>query len=153
MCGHALLASLLLAAPALALGPVAPALALGPVELERLFPDPPPGWDVVREMPEAADAALRARGMRGSVARHYTRARGRVSEVCTVELWSFELEDHARLAGASLARPDWRILQSEAILILLHGVRTERGVGARRGLVEGCEELGEQTRARVAAAG
>ena len=104
---------------------------------------------MVREAPEAADAALRARGMRGSVARHYTRARGRVSEVCTVELWAFDREPQARAVGVSVARPSWKILQSGAILILLHGVRLEPGVGARRGLVEGCEVLGDRALARV----
>jgi hypothetical protein len=71
--------------------------------------------------------------------------------VCTVELWVFEDAAQAAAVAAPLAQPGWEILRAEAILFLLHGVRLERGVGTRRGLVDGCAELGERTRARAAA--
>ena len=51
--------------------------------------------------------AERALGLLASVARHYTRARGAVSEVCTVELWSFARPEQAERARAEVAQPNW----------------------------------------------
>jgi len=142
-------------APSAAGGPAAPggertAGSSGAPDLERLFAPAVDGWEIVREAPEVPDPELRSRGLRASLARHYTRARGPVSEVCTVELWAFEGAAEAVGAAASLARSGWEILRADAILVLLHGVRLERGAGTHRGLVGGCAELGERARARAA---
>src|SRR5688572_30783798 len=56
---------------------------------EPFPPAPSSAWEVLTEAPELPDDEERALGLLASVARHYTRARGPVSEVCTVELWSF----------------------------------------------------------------
>ena len=96
-----------------------------------------------------ADPVLRARGLRMSVGRHYTRFRGRVSEVCTIELWSFDEAAQAAAAGASLGRPAWWIQSDGALLLLAHGVRVERGVGTRHGLVPDCVAMAEAARQRA----
>jgi hypothetical protein len=122
-----------------------------PPDLTRLFPPVGDAWEVVNEAPEVPDPTLHGQGLRASVARHYTRARGPVSEVCTVELWAFENADQADAVATTMAEPGWKILHADTVLVLLHGVRLERGVGTRRGLVDGCAELGERTRVRAAA--
>lgn len=128
----------------------------GPIpDLEALFlPATALGgaWEALREAPETPDTELRRLGLRASAARHYTRFRGPVSEVCSVELWAFTGAAQARAAAGSLRRDDWKILQAGDTLVLLHGMRVERGVGTTRGLVPGCATLGERTRGRVEAA-
>lgn len=125
---------------------------LGSADLDALFaPVAPSAWEVLREAPESAAGwpDLRERGLRGSQARHYTRARGPVSEVCTVEIWLFESAAQAAAAGASLEREDWYRRAEGALLVLAHGVRLERHVGSREGLVPGCADLAERTRERA----
>jgi hypothetical protein len=141
----------LIRTPSAALNPAAPGEERveerrGAPDLERLFPPVEDAWEIVREAPENPDPVLRSQGLRASLARHYTRARGPVSEVCTVEIWAFEDADQAVAVATSLAQPGWEILQADAILVLVHGVRLERRVGTRRELVDGCAELGERTR-------
>src|SRR5262245_53776633 len=68
--------------------PAAPAPA-GEAVVEVVPPAPSRAWEVLTEAPELPDPDERALGLIASVGRHYTRARGAVSEVCTVELWSF----------------------------------------------------------------
>jgi len=129
-----------------------PGRRLGSADLAALFaPVAPSDWEVVHEAPESAAGwpDLRERGLRGSQARHYTRARGPVSEVCTVEIWVFENAAQAAAAGATLERDDWLHLAEGALLVLAHGVRLERHVGSRQGLVPGCEELAARTRERA----
>jgi hypothetical protein len=143
-------------APSAAGGPAAPggegiAGSSGVPDLERFFAPAGDGWKIVREAPEVPDPALRKGGLRASLARHYTRTRGPVSEVCTIELWAFDRAAQAVWVAASLAQPGWKILRAGAILVLLHSVRLERRVGTLWGVVEGCEELGERARARAAA--
>ena len=106
-------------------------------------------WEVIREAPEIPDPELRSHGLQVSAARHYTRYRGPVSEVCSVEIWAFDHSSQARAVADSLDRNDWRILHAEEILILVHGVRMERGVGSRRELAKHCAVLGERTRAGI----
>jgi hypothetical protein len=110
------------------------------------------GWDVIGEAPEVpSDPELRALGLRESVARHYTRARGPVSEVCTIELWAFALPDQAIAAGAVLAQPAWWVRAAGSLLVLAHGVRLEREVGSRPELAAACEAIAEATHARALA--
>jgi len=121
--------------------------------LQLLLPSPGAAWEALDDAPETArDPQLVAQGLRASVARHYTRARGPVSEVCTVEVWSFERAAQARAVRDALAEPLWWIRSTGALLVLAHGVRLERQVGTRHGLVPGCESLAESARARAAAA-
>jgi hypothetical protein len=107
-------------------------------------------WSVIPESPEPIDSELRSRGLRDTATRHYTRGRGARSDVCTVELWEFSRAEAARRAMASLDLPNWKILRASEILILVHGVRLERGVGSRSDLVSDCENLGQQTYQRIA---
>jgi len=125
---------------------------LGAADLAALFPPPHPGWQVIGELPETStDPELRALGLRDSTARHYTRARGDVSEVCTIELWAFAQPDQAVGAGAALAQPTWWARAAGSLLVLAHGVRLERQVGSRTELVAGCEAIALATHARALA--
>jgi hypothetical protein len=107
-------------------------------------------WSVLLESPEPIDSELRDQGLRDTASRHYTRARGGVSDACTVELWEFSRAETAQRAKASLAELRWKILRSNEILILIHGARFERGVGSRSGLIPDCEDLGQRTYDRIA---
>jgi len=110
------------------------------------------GWEVIDELPETpADPELRALGLRESAARHYTRARGPVTEVCTIELWAFAQPDQAQAAGEALAQPTWWARSAGSLLVLAHGVRLERQVGSRTRLVAGCKTIAEATHARALA--
>lgn len=134
---------------ALALAGGARAGARDDARLRAVFA-PEGRWEVLEEAVQAAtDPALRAQGLRASVARHYTRASGPVSEVCTLELWAFERPGQAAAVGAALAPPGWWVADAGALLVLAHGVRHERAAGARAGLVPGCVGLAEATRARA----
>ena len=122
------------------------------IDLEELFIPAAAvrgSWEIVREVPEPPSPELRRQGLRESLARHYTRIRGPVSDVCTVELWRFEHGSQAQGVAGYLAQPGWQILRADTILILLHGVSLELRVGSTAGLVEGCVELGERTRTRI----
>jgi hypothetical protein len=114
-------------------------------------PRPGPAWEVMIELPEPPDQAERALGLLGSTARHYTRARGAVSEVCTVELWSFARPDQAERARAELVRPNWWGRAAGAQLVLAHGVRLERERGSRAELSAECARLAEAAHARALA--
>ncbi len=121
-------------------------------DLRALFA-PAGAWEVVEEpVAPPDDPALHDQGLRASLARHYTRARGPGSEVCTVELWAFAAPAHAAAVRGALAPPGWWVRDAGALLVLAHGVRLERGVGSRSGLVPGCTALAEATRARALAA-
>jgi hypothetical protein len=119
---------------------------------EGLFPPrPSPAWQLMIEPPELPDDAERALGLLGSAARHYTRARGAVSEVCTVELWSFARPDQAERARAELALPNWWGRAAGAQLVLAHGVRLERERGSRAELSVECASLALAAHARALA--
>jgi hypothetical protein len=119
---------------------------------DALFAPPPSrAWQIITERPEAPDDAERALGLRASTARHYTRARGAVSEVCTVELWSFAAPAQAERARAEIAQPTWWGRAAGAQLVLAHGVRLERGRGSRNELSPECTALGEAAHARALA--
>jgi hypothetical protein len=121
--------------------------------LLALFEPAGPGWEIVEEAPSdpAHDPDLRASGVRALVARHYTRARGALSEVCSVEIWAFDDARRVATAQAGLERPDWRYHQEGNLLLMLRGVNFQRGQGFQKGLFPDCERLGERIRARVAA--
>jgi hypothetical protein len=121
-------------------------------DLEALFPPPPSrAWQVVTERTELPDDAERALGLRTSTARHYTRARGPVSEVCTVELWSFAAPAQAESVRAAIAQPTWWGRAAGARLVLAHGVRLDRRRGSRDELSPECTALGEAAHARALA--
>ena len=128
------------------------ALIGAPAAAADFFPPRPgPAWEVMVEPPELPDPEERALGLLGSAARHYSRARGAVSEVCTVELWSFAKPDQAERARAELARPGWWGRVAGAQLVLAHGVRLERSRGSRTELSPECARLGEAAHERVLA--
>ncbi|HKA13383.1 MAG TPA: hypothetical protein VKH41_00070 [Myxococcota bacterium] len=103
------------------------------------------------DRPEEPDAEERALGLLGSATRHYTRARGAVSEVCTVELWSFAKPEQAERARAAVAQPTWWGRAAGAQLVLAHGVRLERKRGSRAELSADCSALAEAAHARALA--
>jgi hypothetical protein len=119
---------------------------------EGIFPPrPTPAWEVMIELPELPDGEERALGLLGSAARHYSRATGAVSEMCTLEVWSFARPDQAERARAELARPGWWGRAADAQLVLAHGVRLERERGSRVELSAACESLAEAAHARALA--
>ena len=129
-----------------------PAARTHPVALDAIFPPPPSrAWETISDRPEIPDPAERARGLLGSAARHYTRARGPVSEVCTVELWSFATPAQAEGARAAVAQPTWWGRAAGAQLVLAHGVRLDRARGARDELSPECVSLAEAAHARALA--
>ena len=120
--------------------------------LAHLLPPTPRGWEPTYEaVAVERDPTLRAQGLRASVARHYGRWYGAVTEVCTVELWSFASAAQARASLAALDLPrGWKRV-SGTLLVMARGVRLERGVGTRHGLVPGCQRLAESVDASRAA--
>jgi hypothetical protein len=119
-------------------------IAAGAEPLEALFPPAPSrAWEVVTERVETPDAEERALGLLASLARHYTRARGGVSEACTIEVWSFARADQAEAARAAVARPDWWGRTAGPLLVLAHGVRLDRLRGSRAELGSACTALAE----------
>ena len=137
---------------ALAAAAEPPAARTEPVALDALFPPPPSrAWEVLVDPPEAADADERALGLRRSAARHYTRARGAVSEVCTLELWSFASAAQAESARTGVAQPNWWGRAAGAQLVLAHGVRLDRVRGSRAELSTQCAALAEAAHARALA--
>ncbi|MBW2541372.1 MAG: DUF4124 domain-containing protein [Deltaproteobacteria bacterium] len=110
-----------------------------------------PGWEIVNETPEDAsqDVDLVEWGVVAKRARHYTRKSDGASQVCSVELWAFESEARARLAGQNFAFPDWRIDRQGDMLVMLHAV-TLRGELAERTIFSDCEKLGNIVRTRAA---
>jgi hypothetical protein len=130
--------------------PAKPAPAAASVR-EAFPPAPSRAWEVLTEAPELPDAEERELGLIASVARHYTRARGPVSEVCTVELWSFARPEQAERARAEVAQPSWWGRTAGAELVLAHGVQLERGRGSRNELTSACTALAEAAHTRAAA--
>lgn len=140
-------------APASSAAPSGTSAGIDASHLADFLPPAPRGWEPTHEaVAIERDPALRAQGLLASVARHYGRARGAVTEVCSVELWSFARPDQAHAALASLDRPQGWQRVSGTLLVMARGVRLEREVGTRQGLVPGCRELAESVdgRARVA---
>jgi hypothetical protein len=131
-------------------GPAALAPA-GETVLDAFPPAPSRAWEVLTEAPERPDADERALGLVGSVGRHYTRARGPVSEVCTVELWSFARPEQAERVRAEIAQPNWWGRTAGTALVLAHSVRLERNRGTRRELSPDCSALAEAAHARAVA--
>lgn len=148
------------AAPPPAVAPDAGAAARGQTPwrgtraaLLALFEPDGAGWEIVEEAPSdpARDPDLRGSGVRALVARHYTRARGPRSEVCSVEIWAFDDAKRVATVRMGLDRPGWRYHQEGSLLVMLRGVIFQRGQGFQKGLFPDCERLGERIRVRVAA--
>ena len=126
--------------------------AAGAEPLAALFPPAPSrAWQVAADRTELPDADERALGLRASASTHYTRARGSVSEACTVEIWSFERADQAEAARAAVAQTNWWGRAAGPRLVLAHGVRLERMRGSRAELSAACEALAESAHARALA--
>lgn len=106
-------------------------------------------WSLVDEAPEPIDLELRSHGLRETSTRHYSRSTGRVSQVCSVELWRFEQAGSASAAARSLELPHWQVLRTGSVLVLTHGVRLELGAGSDARLHEACAELGLRTHERI----
>jgi hypothetical protein len=121
--------------------------------LLALFEPAGADWEIVDEAASdpARDPGLRGSGVRALAARHYTRARGARSQVCSVEIWAFEDAGRVAAARLGLERPGWRFHQEGSLLVVLRGVSFERGQGFQKGLFPDCERLGQRIRARVAA--
>jgi hypothetical protein len=130
--------------------PAAPA-PKSPAPSEVFPPAPSRAWETLIEAPELPDDEERALGLIATVARHYTRARGPVSEVCTVELWSFASPEQAERARAELAQPSWWGRTAGTELVLAHGVRLVRERGSRNELSADCTALAEAAHARAVA--
>ena len=146
------------AAPLSTVAPDAGAAARGQVPwrgsraaLLALFEPAGAGWEIVEEAPSdpRGDPDLRDSGVRALVARHYTRARGPRSEVCSVEIWAFDDAKRVASARMGLERPGWRYHQEGSLLVMLRGVIFQRGQGFQKGLFPDCEQLGERIRARL----
>jgi hypothetical protein len=110
------------------------------------------GWELVKEAPvdPRQDPELRAAGVQASQALHYTRPFRGGAEVCSVEIWSFSSAEAARRARAGIEREAWRIGVQGNLLVMLHGVTLQRGVGFRPGLRPVCIRLAELTEAHAA---
>ena len=137
---------------ACAVGARAETPRIEPTALDALFPPAPNrAWEVLVDRPESPDPDERALGLRASAARHYTRARGRISQVCTVEVWSVASPAQAERARAEIARPTWWGHAAGGQLVLAHGVRLERERGSREELSSECIALAEAAHARALA--
>jgi hypothetical protein len=138
------------AAPPADTSSAAPSAAIDTARLADFLPTAPRGWEPTHEaVAVERDPSLRAQGLIASVSRHYGRARGAVTEMCSIELWSFARADQALAAHAALDRPEsWKQV-SGTRLVLARGVRLERRVGTRHGLVPGCRELAESVDGRA----
>jgi hypothetical protein len=112
-----------------------------------------PGWELVDEVPvdAASDPELRGSGVRAVRALHYTRGFRGGAEVCSVEIWSFTSPAAARRTGSGLERRAWQIGVQGNLIVMLHGVRLERGEGFRPGLLPACRRLADLTEAHAAA--
>jgi len=121
----------------------APAQAAGRVaDLAALLPAAPPGWEAIPEALDVErDPELRAGGLLASVARHFGRAVGPVSHLCTVELWSFASAGQARVVQASLGSSGDGSRVVGPLLVLARSVRMERGAGTSRALTGECRAL------------
>ncbi len=106
-------------------------------------------WSLVDDAPEPIDSESRSYGLTDTSTRHYARSSGRVSQVCSVELWQFEQADAASRVASSLALPHWQVLQAGSLLVLTHGVRLELGASSDARLHEACVELGRLTHERI----
>ncbi len=109
-----------------------------------------PEWGLVDEAPEPIDPELRRYGLIDTATRHYSRSRGRVSEICSVELWQFERAGSAGRVASSLTMPNWQVLRAESLLVLAHGVRLELSAGSDTSLQLACAELGRLTHEHIA---
>jgi hypothetical protein len=117
-------------------------------QADPVFPPAPSrAWETLTEAPEVPDDAERELGLTSSVARHYTRARGTVSQVCTVEVWSFARPEQAERARVEVAQPNWWGRAAGAQLVLAHGVRLQRERGSRNELSADCTRLAEAAHA------
>ena len=113
-------------------------------QVDAIFPPAPSrAWETLTEAPEVPDEVERQLGLISSVARHYTHARGAVSQVCTVEVWSFARPEQAERARAEVAQPNWWGRTAGAQLVLAHGVRLQRERGSRNEVSADCTALAE----------
>jgi hypothetical protein len=128
--------------------------ARGVPRLEALFlevRDLPPGWEIVAEAPEdvASDPDLRRAGVRERRATHYTRARGRRSEACSVELWSFADDARAERAQHMLPQDVARVQRIGPILLSLRCNTLVRERGSSELVSHECAAIADEIAART----
>jgi hypothetical protein len=125
------------------------ALAPPGAALDRVLPPfAPVGWELVSEAPvdPRQDPDLVRWGVRAQRTQHYTRHRGNTIQVCSVEVWAFDSDEHARTAQANVAFPGWRIEREASLLLMTRGVTRTAGRVARRGLFPDCSRLADHAR-------
>lgn len=110
------------------------------------------GWDSLQEIPgdPSSDPDLVRWGVRAQDTRHYTRYRGGVSEVCSVEIWAFASEPQAVSAHAHFAYPNWEIFREAHLLLMLRGRTWRGGEAPRPGVFSACRKIGYRVRERAA---
>ncbi len=122
--------------------------------LEPLFLETaelPPGWEIVTESGAdvRGDPILLRAGVRERIARHYTRARGPRSEVCSVELWSFASRESAVRGLRMLPEDAAELRQVGPLVISLRGVTLVRMRGSHHDVFPDCVALGDEIEARA----
>jgi hypothetical protein len=110
-------------------------------------------WEIVEEAGQDVerDPDLVRWGVRAHRARHYTRMKDDVVEVCSIEVWIFRDPGRARAAEQGFSHPGWRFDRENEILIAARGLRRPRAGAAARGVFAACAEIQALTRARAAA--
>jgi len=110
-------------------------------------------WEIVNEAPEdpSQDPDLVRWGVVAKRARHYTRDEQGVVRVCSVELWGFSGEGHARLGKSRISYPDWHFERHGSVILMLRGLSKPRGGKGMRGVFPDCRRLGEYIAARLEA--
>ncbi len=110
------------------------------------------GWSVIEEAPVEPidDPDLIEWGVAAQRARHYTRSTDRGAQVCSIEIWAFEDEAHARAAHEGFRYPNWRIERSGLLLVMVRALTRGNGGSGDRTLHPDCLELGDRVRARAA---
>ena len=125
------------------------ALAPPGAALDRVLPPfAPVGWELVSEAPvdPRQDPDLVRWGVRAQRTQHYTRHRGNTIQVCSVEVWAFDSDQHARTAQANVSFPGWRIEREASLLLMTRAVTRTAGQVARRGLFPDCSRLADHAR-------
>jgi hypothetical protein len=141
-------------APPAARAPATGAAPVPPLRLEEVWParGVGDGWEVLDEAPgdPASDSDLVRWGVRAQRTRHYTRYRGARVEVCSVEIWEFASDLHARTARAGFAYPGWEFAREGSLLLMLRGRRWTLGQRSHSGVFPACRRIGKRVRARAA---
>jgi len=129
-----------------------------PPSLEELFPPARAAgtngvWEILSEasVDASQDSDFARWGVREKHVRHYTHREAGFVRVCTVELWSFESDERARIAEMLFSYPDWIFRRAGSLLVMLHAVSRQRRERASREIFPECSRLGARivTRAKT----